>query len=765
MSPSPSSSPPAKPVAIRDRVKAFERLGAGSSPPSSSSTSAGPAFSGGAGIARTSSVPRSRESSTPLYSPSVAQADVDPLAEFGALPTKPAVAAYSSLPLTSSSSSSRNLAASAHTVSSSPTPAFDAFASATSLRKTNSGTSLRDFTEASLPRARNGRTAFGQQSSSQSSVSGKVPLPPPGGDDSTSAGGSGAVSPTTQYKGSPALPPRPAFGQHSSPVPRARSSTTHSNFDPLPPPVHRSSIGSLGSSSSSKNPLDDEEDNYGLSLHPMLHPVSSPTSSRAPSRGSNRSATASPAPRGRLAGDGNASLTPGADIRLQPPTPSPERRAISGAAAGGAAPDLPPRRSSGEQDSQASTSPTSPYSARSSSSGKQPPALPRRMPAAPPVSYKPRIPSAGGAGGATTAVTSAVASKVPPPPTASASVPAPIRGRHSPSASTGSSPTTSASATLGLGHRPTRSTGPTTGLASSFSPSSSPPTSKSAVTHFLPPPTRTRASSTGPSNGLARPRSRTESNPTTPQMGPTTLPPGTPPRTPRGTAASGNAKGLGIGLPPVRTSALTSTGKSNVASKPTRSMAPRNAAYRALYESLWDREMAALCKRRQEKRVSVPSSSQMPPGLVRNIWTRSRLPSTTLANIWAAAMAYDRDSMAVLSPSADDNTPRGQGKAKTRGLSKEAFVRGTSAIDGELAWRASRRATRAQTQAGVRGRRTPTDSTPRASVSMAGGGGRSASSPTSSFKPSAAGVGVVGENGPLPAVRRKLPPPLPPQAH
>lgn len=789
---SPPPSPPAKPVAIRDRVKAFERLGStasksNSSPPQSS------AFSGGAYIARTSSVPRSRESSIPLYSPSAARPDVDPLAEFGALPTAPkptaAPAAYSSLPLPSSSSG-RNLASTStnNAPSSSPTSSFEAFASAASLRKMRSGTSLRDFTESSLPRTRNGRST---QSSNQSSVSGKVPLPPPAsGQSDLDDVSSGRASPTTSFRASPALPPRPAPGQHFGS--RATPVITHNAFDPLPPPTHRSSLSS--SSSSSRNPLDDEEDNYGLSLHPTLHPVASPVSSRAPSRGSNRSAPASPAPRNRYAGESGGSSSAAADIRLHPPTPSPERRPVEGAeAAASGAPDLPPRRASGDQDS--NSSPTSPFASRSNSSGKQPPALPPRIAApAPPVSYKPRV-SSGGSSSSSSAAT--VASKVPPPPppsgptssqmfqthSGSGSAATPRRGRHSPSASTGSSPAGSPAPGAAFGHRSTRSIGPS-GVNTDSSPaSSSSPlphqTSRglttasaaaAAVPHFLPPPSRNRASSVGPT----RPRSRTESasssgsgNGGSPLPQPRLRGVGAP------TAASStNPRGLGIGLPPVRTSAANSAATPRL-SRPTRSMAPKSEAARQMYEGLWDREMVALARRREQRRKagqhhsSAPTSktTRMPPSLVRKIWSRSRLPSTTLALIWAAAIAYDQDSEAVVSPSAHEESHELGGKAQRqppRGLSKEAFVRGVSAIDGELAWRAARRRARSAKKVGVSGGRdTSPLATPRASAS---GGYRSASSPTRSFK---AGGGTSAATGVdsghvASAVRRKLPPPPPP---
>ena len=202
-----------KPIDIRARVAAFENFGGAASqprpvpgkrltpvPPPAPPRSASPAythrngssspFSGGQEISRVSSTPRSRPGDEPAPQ---SEPHPDPLAEFGALSPQmrfggrnaasynrvPGSANVSALPPSSSASlptsasnsalysssphasaslspvSAHRLPPALHPVSSgSPSSNFDLYASsAGAVRRQASGTSLRDFTSASLARA------------------------------------------------------------------------------------------------------------------------------------------------------------------------------------------------------------------------------------------------------------------------------------------------------------------------------------------------------------------------------------------------------------------------------------------------------------------------------------------------------------------------------------------------------------------------------------------------------------------------------------
>ncbi|KAN0064798.1 hypothetical protein ACQY0O_001855 [Thecaphora frezii] len=65
---------------------------------------------------------------------------------------------------------------------------------------------------------------------------------------------------------------------------------------------------------------------------------------------------------------------------------------------------------------------------------------------------------------------------------------------------------------------------------------------------------------------------------------------------------------------------------------------------------------------------------------VRKVWRQSRLPDAVLAEIWDAAVAYQREA--------------GRGDVGRPGLTREAFVRAMAAIDAELASRAAKRRAR-----------------------------------------------------------------------
>ncbi|CAO1634651.1 unnamed protein product [Parajaminaea phylloscopi] len=720
-----------RPVDIKARVAAFERLGitAAQTPP-------GATNGDGLGISRVSSVPRSRDAMS--NGSSGRQVDyIDPLAEFGYMPgITPRDAAASnavqSLPLPSSSSKRSLFAAEENTPGSAPlTPS-------PSPRKMASGTSLKDFTDASIARARSGSALLKTTGNGPSPmVSDKVPRPPV----------AAAMTQQVTRGSSPRLPDR-----HSRPPPPALPSA--------------SSQSSVSSSSASRHPLDDSDDcNWGLSLHPTLRPVASPVSSRAPSRSSSsaRSAPSSPSFRHRLS-------PPGAELRVHPPTPSPERKPMDARGP----PELPPRKPSLEDGSgdrvgsiHASARPTA-----------QPPTLPPRLgtrsnaesgsPPYPVYTSK----------GMTAVHSGAVASKVPPPLPALPSSravpgpgPAPILApqrnhfvrRHSPSASAGSSPLASPTT---VGHRSTLSGPsldrspliPATGnqLLGSTSGLSALPTA--STSDILPPPTRTRASSVGPGAMHS-------------QNEPVGLAPGI-----------GGQRTVFVGSRAYRSGRLTSTvGRcatdpntpgldlASPASRPSRSVAPKNGATRALYETVWDSEMTRLRQRRSRKQDQAGSgglkvafhsalrpgqpghgdpdpSARMPPGAVRKIWSRSRLPDLALAHIWNAAVAFDRDSEAVLSPQGTDMpnfsdtvTARSAGNEGGRrglfGLSKEAFVRGLGAIDAELAWRRARQASRRQNKgAAVAVGASANPRTPSRSTRTATSGTRSASSPTQNFK-------------------------------
>lgn len=77
-----------------------------------------------------------------------------------------------------------------------------------------------------------------------------------------------------------------------------------------------------------------------------------------------------------------------------------------------------------------------------------------------------------------------------------------------------------------------------------------------------------------------------------------------------------------------------------------------------------------------------PPMNRLPPRRIKRIWTRSRLPTKLLAQVWDAAVAYERQS----------TSHRREGVSVTeRGLSRETFVRSIAAIDAELQYRSDRR--------------------------------------------------------------------------
>lgn len=743
------SESPSRPVDIRARVAAFERMG---SNPSTSS----PLLLDGTAISRVSSVPKSRQDHTTATNVPLAQSHPeDPMAEFGRLPSRSSVtqnlASVHSLPLPSSSSAS-SLATNGSPSLRGSSPAyastFDALAR--SPRKVGSGTSLKDFTEASLPRIKQGGTAIRSIGTSSLSVSGKVPLPTSANAVSPSRRGSSprhsGSEGTSSGRASPALPPRPQPNQTACPPATAKPPW----LEQIPQTRHMtsSSTSSSTSASSSRHPLDDpDEVNYSLSLHPTLQPAASPVSSRTPSRNSARSAPSSPSFRARLG-------LPNAELRLHPPTPSPERRGSSSHAA----PELPPRRPSVDSDTNSSGAPSS------LTPRPQPPALPPRLATAAgqsealhytpyrskTASVIPHVPN--------------VASKVPPPPSFAAFTPAnqasalsrtapalaPIVPpdhahfvrRHTPSASTGSSPLASPAS---IGHRSTRS-GPS--LDSPIVGAGNALSSSQAPVSILPPPSRSRALSVGPSVHTGRKE--------VPRASPNLF---------GGSQVYRMGAKTGSPARPVAQSG-------NLASRPLRSLAPRDEDTRRMYEALWDRELDRLAKRRRQLRGAEGLSSaplRMSPKTVRRIWSRSRLPFPVLAKIWAAAVSFDRDGEAVLSPSKEEaaQSPNDH-KDKTRrhpGLSKEAFVRGISAIDAELAWRIERKRARSErpwiepsSPAGAR--RSPMMGL--GAAKMNSPGVRSASSPTNSFKTSSTGFHPETDgraHDDISVVKRKVPPP------
>lgn len=800
-----------KPIDIRARVAAFENFGGAASqprpvpgkrltpaPPPPPPRSASPAythrnastssFSGGQDISRVSSTPRSRPGDEPAPQN---ESHPDPLAEFGALspqmrfggrnavshnrlsgspsvsPLPPPSSAslpssssnpalYSSSPHASASLSpvsAHRLPSALHTVGSgSPGSTFDLYASSAGVvRRQASGTSLRDFTNASLARAahQSSRGSSPGMSSepfaSAGSISGKVPLPVSSLSRRGSPSPSRATSSTSLGRSDSPHPPPPPSRNLASAL-YARTSASQPHLGPGSPvrqhAHHRSSISSSSSSSTSvsrTHPLDDDDADqqgggYGLSLHPALQPTASPVSSRAPSRASmSRSAPGSP----KLSPTEGAGLAAPAStqLRLHPPTPSPERRPV----------DSPRGRSIDNTDRSGAPM----YAVR-----KKGPALPPRSgiassstndagtndPASQSGAYAPYNPARRSSAGSVTSGNQTVASKVPlppghVPPSSSPSLhratpaPAPLvpprpgaittRARHATSHSTGSSPADSplpSPAAGGFGHRVTKS-GP--------GPSGSGPTA------LQPPPmrnvgamNRTRSSSMGPSNDDANSRLASPSRGASGGYKQS-------PSSPSPNVFHGNRA--------YQTAALARSSKAfaqktsprqqeRLPPRPTaptsRSLEPTDVPARKRYEALWDLEIERATRVRKEKQAKKGKSStvrrtnpgvaslaqrfegagvkdttvsttslasasltRLPPKQVGKIWSRSHLRSSFLSEIWEAAVQYERDhqEQSLLTNDKDDD------HHNTRGLGRESFVRGLAAIDAELEYRREKR--------------------------------------------------------------------------
>lgn len=712
-----------QPVGIRAKVAAFEKMQS-STPapvkPTKAESNDAPGLEGSLSISRVSSIPRSRPGD-----PVATEAPFeDPLSELSSLQTGPpspstsrqASEHSSSLPPTSpsvlrtrGSNYFANPSQHGRSRSGSPVFSFDGAGAGPSHspRRSDSGTSLHSFSEASIAKAResaatastatNKRPGSSKGSTYSSTgskgISGKVPIPEGASSSSTSPWQQSSISSSWSGRASPALPPRKSPMIASSPRgPEAREPSLRSS---------RSSI----SSSSSRHPFDDDDNDggYGLALHPTIHPTASPTSSRAPSRSSNRSTPSSPVVHARLSAQQQA-----ADVRVQPPTPSPNRRSLPSTV-----PSLPPRRPSiTDADSAAESSP-------GATPRKQPPALPprighsnssRALDPSPAVPYAQR--SSIGNVASSLRSASPIAGKVPVPPSPMQH----LGQRHTSNPSSDSLP-------LAAEDAQTYATSPSTQKTSMQDKVAS-----AANTSILPPPQRLRSSSVGPPS---QPRSRTESQGggrgspmsiSSNAGGAPLLPP--PPRNANQPPARGSS--AASPQPSVSSRALTSMGAptpvrgsqmSLRSGRPPRSVAPRDERVRSTYEALWDREMDRLVERRKHKQGvrgrSIPRPSRMPPRVVVRVWSRSKLPSTLLAALWNAAVAYDRDGEAVLSPTKSDpsvslfsdgskfgaeGTTGSASQRNSSGLSKEAFVRGIGAIDAELAWRAATRAERSKQQ-------------------------------------------------------------------
>lgn len=798
-----------KPVDIRARVAAFENFNSSGGPSRGSADPkpvpakrvspvppppppryGSPALAHE--ISRVSSTPRSRPGDEP--SP-VSAPEPDPLAEFGALSpqmrfggsarsaaagqpafrtttghaTPPSAhlppSASASLPISSSSTglysasphgsaslspvSAHRVPAPVHHHASSPTSAFDLYASSVGgVRRQASGTSLRDLTNASLARAAH------QYSSRQSSpgmasdqfpgsVSGKVPLPNMGPSSLSRRGSPSphrmASSPTTGRE-SPAPPPPPRNLTSSL---YARSSASSPQLVPGQTPVrhahHRSSVSSSSSSAASASRshlLEDDEDGggdhagYGLSLHPALQPTASPVSSRAPSRASmSRSAPASPKgpPPTQLppSDTSQAGLAaPSAHVRLHPPTPSPERRPVD---AIGVSPSHTGHRtrsmdssSSQEQHNHQvmSTSPTVNYAIR-----KKGPALPPRggmssseassdVAASPPVSYTPYNPARRASGGSV-----GVASKVPLPPkfpssgsntlssspSLQRSTPAPaplipprpagVRIRHTSSHSTGSSP--AQSPLPSPGHRVTKSGPGPAGL--SDWPST---TGGGGIGQTLQPPptrtamTRTRSSSMGPSGSGALPTRKTGANVKAPA------------NVFHGSRAYQTAA-LARSSPPSTMRSRASSGRVAADPKPTpptsQSVEPRDEGARKRYEAVWERETGKRRKTARGRKASagrggVASLAQQFEGMrgtddgaSASSTAHTRLSPHQVSRIWTRSHLRADVLSRIWEAAVDYERRHPASQATGRGLGKESFVRSLAAIDAELEYRSEKR--------------------------------------------------------------------------
>ncbi|CAO1625639.1 unnamed protein product [Sympodiomycopsis kandeliae] len=537
--------------------------------------------------------------------------------------------------------SAHRIAAPHSTTSGSPS-SFDLYASST-LRKQASGTSLQEFTSASIARARQQNSTLRNNSADQHSntttttISGKVPLPSSHAQQTSPLPSRrSSPSPATTLNSrsmnsnfysrtstsSPHLLATPA--RNSSPSPSGSAS-------PALPPRHRSSISASSTSSSSssnRGPLDDDDDDgqrgrgqeggggggYGLSLHPSLQPntilTASPGSSRAPSRNSHtsRSAPASPKLSNSISND---SAMSSATLRLHPPTPSPERRPI------------------GAEEASPSSSPVN-YAVR-----KKGPALPPRNPTTSaedpkPSGYTPYTPSTTARRPSGPPSTSVVASKVPLPP-GQMTLP-PVRIRHNSSHSTGSPTLSDNGQNRNNNHRSTKS-------GSSFATER-----EKSLLH--PPPlrhqmTRTRSSSLD----------REKASPS-------------PPSVFHGTRSYQAQQAV-----------------------KQQSLAPKDEAARKRYESLWTREINRSVKNKKKGVASLTQrfeSQNLPTTIptttgeevlsscrVYKIFKRSKLSDRVLYQMYEAALKF-------------------QGGHNKKGLGKEAFVRGVAAIDFELARRQRR---------------------------------------------------------------------------